>query len=111
AAERIRAEHDARVAEAARLREELEELEAFDPQPGEQEDLAALAHRLEHAESLRADLAEAHAALSSELDAPDAVTLAGQARRLVERAAGDDAALASLAALELRSAGVRSPAA
>lgn len=98
-AARIRAEHDARAAEAARIREELEELEAFDPQPGEQDELAALAHRLEHSESLRADLGEAHQALSNDDDAPDAVTLAGQARRLVERAAGDDAALAE--ALEL----------
>ncbi|WP_035254765.1 DNA repair protein RecN [Agrococcus lahaulensis] len=98
-AERIRAEHDARAAEAARIREELEELEALDPQPGEQDELAALAHRLEHSESLRADLGEAHQALSNDDDAPDAVTLAGQARRLVERAAGDDAALAE--ALEL----------
>lgn len=98
-AARIRAEHDARAAEAARIREELEELEAFDPRPGEQDELAALAHRLEHSESLRADLGEAHQALSNDDDAPDAVTLAGQARRLVERAAGDDAALAE--ALEL----------
>ena len=97
-AQRIRTEHDTRAAEAAAVREELEELEAFDPQPGEQEELAALAHRLEHAESLRSDLAEAHGALMND-DALDAVTLAGQARRLVERAAGDDPSLEE--ALEL----------
>ncbi|MFA4840837.1 MAG: DNA repair protein RecN, partial [Agrococcus sp.] len=93
-ATRIRAQHDARAAEADALRAELEDLEAVDPQPGEQDALAALAHRLEHAEGLRLQLAEAHAALSSDEDAPDAVTLAGHARRLVERASGDDASLA-----------------
>ncbi|MGC5075439.1 DNA repair protein RecN [Agrococcus sp. DT81.2] len=94
AAARIRAQHDARAAEADAIRAELEDLEAVDPQPGEQDALAALAHRLEHAEGLRLQLAEAHAALSSDEDAPDAVTLAGHARRLVERAAGDDESLA-----------------
>ncbi|GEK80369.1 DNA repair protein RecN [Agrococcus baldri] len=98
-AQRIRTEHDARAAEAASLRDELEELEAFDPQPGEQDALAAVANRLEHAEALRTELAEAHAALLSDDDAPDAVTLAGTARRLVERASTDDAALAE--ALEM----------
>ncbi|SDS49608.1 DNA repair protein RecN [Agrococcus carbonis] len=97
AAERIRTQHDARAAEAASIRAELEELEAFDPQPGEQDELAAIAGRLEHSESLRAELAEAHAALSGD-DAADAVTRsaivqAGTARRLVERASTDDAAL------------------
>lgn len=93
-AARIRAQHDARVAEADAIRAELEELEAVDPAPGEQDALSALAHRLDHAEGLRLQLAEAHAALSNDDDAPDALTLAGHARRLVERAAGDDAALA-----------------
>ncbi|GAA3610331.1 DNA repair protein RecN [Agrococcus terreus] len=94
AARALRDAHDARAAEALEIRERLEELEAADPQPGEQDALAALAHRLEHAEGLRLQLAEAHAALSNDDDAPDAVTLAGHARRLVERASGDDAALA-----------------
>lgn len=93
AAARIRAQHDARAAEADTIRAELEDLEAVDPQPGEQDALAALAHRLEHAEGLRLQLAEAHAALSNDDDQPDAVTLAGHARRLVERASGDDASL------------------
>ena len=92
-AQRIRTEHDARAAEAASIREELEELEALDPQPGEQEELAAIANRLEHSEGLRVELAEAHAALLSDEDAPDAVTLTGIARRLVERASADDGAL------------------
>ena len=98
-AERIRTQHDARAAEAASIRAELEDLEALDPQPGEQDELAAIANRLEHSEALRMELAEAHAALSSDEDAPDAVTLAGTARRLVERASADDAALTE--ALEL----------
>ncbi|MCH1883570.1 DNA repair protein RecN [Agrococcus sp. ARC_14] len=104
AAEHIRTQHDARVAEAASIRAELEELEAFDPQPGEQDELAAVANRLEHSEAIRMELSEAHAALSTSDDAPDALTLsaitqAGTARRLVERASTDDAALAE--ALEL----------
>lgn len=94
AASRIRAAHDSRVAEADAIRAELEDLEAVDPQPGEQDALAALAHRLEHSEALRMQLAEARGALSSDDDVPDALTLAGHARRLVERAAGDDASLA-----------------
>ncbi|MGM1030109.1 MAG: DNA repair protein RecN [Actinomycetota bacterium] len=94
AAASIRAQHDARVAEADAIRAELEDLEAVDPQPGEQDALAALAHRLDHAEALRMQLAEARAALSSDDDAPDALTLAGHARWLVERASGDDASLA-----------------
>ncbi|ROR66589.1 DNA repair protein RecN [Agrococcus jenensis] len=94
AAARIRGEHDARAAEADAIRVELEDLEAVDPQPGEQDALAALAHRLEHAEGLRLQLAEARAALANDEDEPDAVTLAGHARRLVERAAGDDGSLA-----------------
>lgn len=93
AAERIRADREARAAEAARLRDELEALEALDPEPGEQDALTALAHRLEHADGLRRQLAEAHAALTTDDDAPDALMLAGTARRLVERAAGDDASL------------------
>ncbi|GAA1420200.1 DNA repair protein RecN [Agrococcus citreus] len=94
AASRIRAAHDSRVAEADAIRAELEDLEAVDPQPGEQDALAALAHRLEHSEALRMQLAEARGALSSDDDVPDALSLAGHARRLVERAAGDDASLA-----------------
>ncbi|WP_413316250.1 DNA repair protein RecN [Agrococcus sp. 1P02AA] len=93
AAATIRAQHDARAAEAASIRAELEALEALDPQPGEQDELAAIANRLEHAESLRAELVEAHAALSNDDDGPDAVALAGTARRLVERASVDDASL------------------
>lgn len=103
AAERIRTQHDARAEEAAAIRVDLEELEAFDPQPGEQQELAAIANRLEHSEGLRAELAEAHTALAGD-DALDAVTpgavaqgaitQAGVARRLVDRASTDDAALA-----------------
>lgn len=103
AAERIRTQHDARADEAAAIRADLEELEAFDPQPGEQQELAAVANRLEHSEGLRAELAQAHAALAGDeaLDAmapgaiaQGAITQAGVARRLVERASTDDAALA-----------------
>ncbi len=103
AADRIRTQRDARAAEAASIRAELEALEALDPQPGEQDELAAAAHRLEHAEAWRTELAQAHAALAGD-ESPDAITQgaivqAGTARRLVERASADDAALAE--ALEM----------
>ena len=76
---------EARAREAAMLREELDQISAVDPQPGEDEELAALANRLQHAEALRMAVAEAHGAISNDTDEPDAVTLAGHARRLVER--------------------------
>ena len=81
----ITANREARAREAAMLREELEQISAVDPQPGEDTELAALANRLQHAEGLRQAVAEAQASISNDTDEPDAVTLAGQARRLVER--------------------------
>ncbi|GAA2174739.1 DNA repair protein RecN [Agrococcus versicolor] len=91
-------ERDARRREAEELRADLEALEAIDPQPGEDAELDALAHRLEHVESLRALVAEAHTALTGD-DGVDASTLVGAARRLVERGERDDAALAPTLAL------------
>lgn len=96
--ERIVGEREARAREADVLRLELEELEAIDPQPGEDDELAALSRRLEHVEALRQLTGEAHASLSSD-DGPDAVSLVGQARRLVERAHGDDESLTEPLAL------------
>ncbi|WP_313959356.1 DNA repair protein RecN [Agrococcus jejuensis] len=94
----ITTERDARRREADDLRTELEALEAIDPQPGEDAELDALAHRLEHVESLRAIVAEAHTAITGE-DGLDATTLVGTARRLVERGERDDAALATALSL------------
>ncbi|WP_293698828.1 DNA repair protein RecN [uncultured Agrococcus sp.] len=83
--EEITENREARRREATMLREELDQIAAVDPQPGEDIELEALAHRLEHGEALRAAIAEARTSLSSDEDAPDALTLVGVARRLVER--------------------------
>jgi len=85
---------DERAREAEDLRAALELIEAVDPQPGEDDELAARAERLANVEELRAGAALAHAALSSEDDAPDVVTLLGEARRALERLT--DPALAEL---------------
>lgn len=79
-----------RAAEAALLREELERIEAVDPQPGEDVALARRAERLANAEALRAAAIDAHTTLSSDDDAPDVYTLLAHARRTLERDAGDD---------------------
>ena len=86
---------DARRREAESLREDLEQIAAVDPQPGEDVELAALANRIERGEALRASVAEARGSVSNDDDLPDALTLVGQARRLVERE--DDPELARVA--------------
>jgi DNA repair protein RecN (Recombination protein N) len=86
---------DEREREAEDLRAALALIEAADPQPGEDVELAARAERLANIEELRVSAAIAHAALSGEEDGPDAVTLLGEARRALER--GGDPALEALA--------------
>lgn len=90
-------DRDARRAEAAQLREAITEIEAADPQPGEDLELHQRAERLANAEDLRVAAATAHDALSGEDDAPDVGTLLAEARRALERAASSDAALEALA--------------
>jgi DNA repair protein RecN (Recombination protein N) len=85
------ADRDLRAREADDLREALADLEQVAPQPGEDRVLAERAERLANAEQLRAAAALAHDALSSESDAPDAVSLLAEARHALERA--DDPAL------------------
>ncbi|GAA1467931.1 DNA repair protein RecN [Microbacterium thalassium] len=82
-------DRDTRAAEAADLRSQIAEIEAADPQPGEDADLAVRADRLADIEGLRAAAAAAHDALSGESEAPDAVSLVADARRELERAAHD----------------------
>ena len=70
AARKTHAEEITRL-EAARaeedfLRHAVGELDALDPQPGEEEALDARRRRMQAAERLRADVARAHAALSDE---------------------------------------------
>ncbi|WP_350346946.1 DNA repair protein RecN [Agromyces sp. G08B096] len=97
--ERLRADHDARAREAAELRAALDEVEAADPQLGEDVELAERADRLTNLEDLRLAAAQAHELVSAESpvdDAPDAVTLVESARRHVERVAPHDPALAPI---------------
>jgi DNA repair protein RecN (Recombination protein N) len=82
----LTAERDARQAEAARLREDLAELEALAPVAGEDTDLAVRAERLRNAEELRMAAATAHGLLSGDGERPDAGILIAEARRALERA-------------------------
>jgi DNA repair protein RecN (Recombination protein N) len=91
------ADRDARAREADDLRATLAEIEAADPQPGEDADLAARAERLSNIEELRLAAATAHVLLSGEDDGPDVTVLVAEARRSLERAGGSDPALQAFA--------------
>ena len=84
---------DERSAEAERLRAELEEIAAVDPQPGEETELAQRIDLLSNTEALRAATSAAHEALSSESDDPmsrDAGELVDLALREIEHVAAHD---------------------
>lgn len=85
-----------RALEAENLQAALEEIDRVDPQPGEDEELAARSLRLTHVEELRGGASTAHAALVSEEigEAVDAVSLVDAAKRALEAVDGDDPALA-----------------
>ncbi|SIN79654.1 DNA repair protein RecN [Agromyces cerinus] len=94
--ERLRADHDTRLREAEELRAALDEVEAADPQPGEDVELQERADKLSNLEELRLAAAQARALISAEDvvdDVPDAVALVDGARRQLERVAEHDAAL------------------
>ncbi|KQO65224.1 DNA repair protein RecN [Curtobacterium sp. Leaf261] len=95
ALETLTRDREERVREADLLREASAEIEAVDPQPGEDVELAERAERLGNLEELRLSAGLAHEALSSEsLDgAPDVVGLVDAARRAIERVVGVDAEL------------------
>ena len=98
--ERLRHAHDTRAREAQELREALDEIEAADPQPGEDIELAERADRLSNLEELRMAAAQARALVSAEDlgdGAPDAIALVDSARRHLERVVEHDAALAPMA--------------
>ncbi|MCM2580595.1 DNA repair protein RecN [Streptomyces meridianus] len=89
-----------RAQEADLLRFGLEEIAAAEPQPGEDEALAAEAERLGHAESLASAATAAHAALAGnpeDLEAIDAAALVAGAHRALEAVRSHDPALAALA--------------
>lgn len=83
-------ERDARAAEAARLREDLAEIEQIAPIAGEDAELTARARRLADAEELRLAAVTAHDALSGDGDAPDVQVLLAEARRALERVSDPD---------------------
>lgn len=90
---------DERAAEAARLRGELEEIAAVDPQPGEEAELTQRIDLLSNVEALRSATQTAHEALSSDSDDPmsrDAGGLVDEAVREVERVADHDQRLAAV---------------
>ncbi|AOX66182.1 DNA repair protein RecN [Curtobacterium sp. BH-2-1-1] len=93
--ETLTRDRDDRVAEAERIRAACDEIEAADPQPGEDVELADRAERLGNLEELRLSAGLAHEALSSEsLDGvQDVVGLVESARRAIERVAASDAEL------------------
>jgi DNA repair protein RecN (Recombination protein N) len=84
--------------EAELLRHGIAEIAAVAPQPGEDDELAALAGRLEYADALRQAARAAHDALLGDADDPtgdaaDVQSLLGLARRGLQQIAGTDAEL------------------
>lgn len=94
----ITAQRDAREREASELRFALSEIGAAAPQPGEDEQLTALAERLTHTEDLRTATACAREALSSEeSDGADALAQIEMAKRQLEKMSSVDPVLATIA--------------
>lgn len=90
----------ARAREADMLRFGLEEIAAVDPQPGEDDALAAEQAKLMDLDELRGLAGRAHEALSgseSNFDAPSAAGLTGEARKALGELAERDEAAAGLA--------------
>ncbi len=86
-----------RAREADVLRLGLEEIEAVDPQPGEEQSLSTEESRLGFADTLRTAAETAREALSSDQDAPDALGAVGAARRALESVREHDPEVAGLA--------------
>ena len=104
----LQTEASARLAEADLIRDAVIELEAADPQPGEDVLLLEQSERLTHIEDLRVAANTAHEALSSEYfgDASDALGLIAVARRALDQAASHDSELEAVAT-ELRELGAQ----
>lgn len=89
----------AREGEIAGLRHALEQLEALDPKPGEDQALAEEASRLENLDLLRSGAAQAANAISGDElndDVANVIALVSVARRSLENAADHDSRLAAL---------------
>ena len=86
-----------RAREADLLRFGLGEIEAVEPRPGEDAELAADEARLGYADALRTAAEQAREALSSESGEPDALAAASAARALLEGVREHDAEVGALA--------------
>src|SRR5690625_4270529 len=89
-----------RAQEAAAVRLGLEEIEAVDPQPGEDGDLLAEEQRLGHADGLKTAAAAAHEALTADDPTPaqpDAMTSLTAARQALDAEREHDTELDALA--------------
>ncbi|WP_019633703.1 DNA repair protein RecN [Actinomadura atramentaria] len=90
-----------RAREAELLRFGLDEVEKVDPKEGEDVELAAEEERLGHSDALRAAADTAHEALlgdpAAAFEAPNVVSLLGQARTALEQVRDHDPALGALA--------------
>ncbi|WP_392466620.1 DNA repair protein RecN [Arsenicicoccus cauae] len=100
-ADRLRSAARERAREAEGLRVALEEIEAVDPQPGEDEELRGEDDRLSHADALRDGASRAHALLAGDDSAWDgasggALAALGEAVSALEPWTGHDPALADL---------------
>lgn len=97
--ENLRSHASDRARQAADVRAAVEELEQIDPQAGEDVRLAELAERLGNTEEIRALLAQAHEALSSESigDSNDVLGLLSIARRAIEQGTSFDSRLSQSA--------------
>ncbi len=89
-------ERDRRAREADELRLSLADIESVAPQAGEDVELQELAERMTNVEELRAAIAAAHAAVSSEDDAGDAIGAVENARRQIDRVSAVDPILAKI---------------
>ncbi|MBM7787454.1 DNA repair protein RecN [Tenggerimyces flavus] len=89
-----------RAQEADLLRFGLGEIEAVDPQPGEDDELSTESGRLGHADALRRSAEEAHLALVGDEDpsasATDVLTLLASARKSLDGVREHDPQLAAL---------------
>lgn len=86
-----------RAQEADLLRFGLEQIAAVEPQPGEDEELAAEESRLGYADELRTAAERAREALSSEQGTPDALGAVAAARHALDGVVEHDPAIAALA--------------
>ncbi|WP_062202543.1 DNA repair protein RecN [Demequina salsinemoris] len=89
--ERMETGADRARLEAARMRDDLAAIDEVDPQPGEDEQLAAEAEVLQNSEAVRAGVAGAHEAIDGESELTLVVAVDAARRALAEAARHDPA--------------------